>query len=105
LKFLSKETLEGLTVSMAEVVAAMEHLPRWCLVKTGCICFINRPRIALDADLINGDMTELVSGKVSGRSNEAERTAFVFRSVALGDLAVAALAYQKLCARGAEFSS
>ena len=56
----------------------------------------------LDAALIDGDMTELVTGKVNGRSNEAERTAFVFRSVALGDLAVAALAYRKLCARSAE---
>jgi ornithine cyclodeaminase/alanine dehydrogenase len=51
----------------------------------------------IDAALINGDLSELVSGEVSGRSSEAERTAFVFRSVALGDLAVAALAYQKLC--------
>lgn len=51
----------------------------------------------IDAALINGDLSELVSGEVSGRSSGAERTAFVFRSVALGDLAVAALAYQKLC--------
>ena len=63
LKFLSKETLKSLDVSIAE----------------------------------------LVSGNVNGLSNEAERTVFVFRSVVLGDLA--ALAYQKLCARGAEFSS
>jgi len=58
----------------------------------------------LDTALVNGDMTELVSGKVSGRSNKAERTAFVFRSVALGDLAVAALAYRRLCARAADSS-
>ena len=49
----------------------------------------------IDADLIHGDIGELVSGKVCGRTDKMERTAFVFRSVALGDLAVAALAYQK----------
>lgn len=49
----------------------------------------------MDADLVHGDIGELVSGKVCGRTGKMERTAFVFRSVALGDLAVAALAYQK----------
>jgi ornithine cyclodeaminase/alanine dehydrogenase-like protein (mu-crystallin family) len=49
----------------------------------------------LDAALVDGDIGELVSGKVRGRSDKLERTAFVFRSVALGDLAIAALAYKK----------
>ena len=49
----------------------------------------------IDAALVDGDIGDLVSGKVSGRVDKMERTAFVFRSVALGDLAVAALAYQK----------
>ena len=49
----------------------------------------------LEVDLIDGDMPELVSGKADGRRDALERTAFVFRSVALGDLAVAALVYQK----------
>ncbi|MDX2415971.1 MAG: ornithine cyclodeaminase family protein [Xanthomonadales bacterium] len=49
----------------------------------------------LDPVLISGDIAELVSGSVNGRSDKCERTAFVFRSVALGDLAVAALAYEK----------
>lgn len=49
----------------------------------------------LDPALISGDMSDLVNGSVKGRSNKVERTAFVFRSVALGDLAVAALAYEK----------
>lgn len=52
-------------------------------------------RPMLDPVLINGDMAELVSGSVNGRSGQFERTAFVFRSVALGDLAVAALAFEK----------
>ena len=49
----------------------------------------------LDPSLIAGDLSELVSARVSGRCDKAERTAFVFRSVAVGDLAVAALAYGK----------
>ena len=49
----------------------------------------------LDPALIDGDISELIIGKVNGRRDRMERTAFVFRSVALGDLAVAALAYKK----------
>lgn len=53
------------------------------------------PEPMVDPVLITGDMLELVNGSVNGRTNELERTAFVFRSVALGDLAVAALAFEK----------
>ncbi len=49
----------------------------------------------LDPFLIDGDLSELVCGSVGGRSDASERTAFVFRSVALGDLALAAFALQK----------
>lgn len=49
----------------------------------------------VDAGLVDGDMATLVGGEVEGRSDKRERTAFVFRSVALGDLAIAALAYDK----------
>jgi ornithine cyclodeaminase/alanine dehydrogenase-like protein (mu-crystallin family) len=49
----------------------------------------------LDPGLVDGDLVELVSGAVAGRCAETERTAFVFRSVAMGDLALAALAYAK----------
>jgi ornithine cyclodeaminase/alanine dehydrogenase len=49
----------------------------------------------LDPFLIDGDIAELVSGAVGGRSDSMQRTAFVFRSVALGDLALSALAYAK----------
>jgi ornithine cyclodeaminase/alanine dehydrogenase-like protein (mu-crystallin family) len=54
----------------------------------------------LEAALVDGDVGELLSGKVLGRSDRMERTAFVFRSVALGDLAVAALAYNKAVTDG-----
>jgi len=56
------------------------------------------PEPMLDPILIDGDLTELVSGQVDGRSAVTERTAFVFRSVAVGDLALSALAYEKACA-------
>lgn len=45
-------------------------------------------------DHITGDLSGLVLGKVQGRTSEAERTAFVFRGHALGDLALSALAWE-----------
>jgi ornithine cyclodeaminase/alanine dehydrogenase len=54
-------------------------------------------------DHIAGDLTGLVTGGVSGRSSADERTAFVFRGLALGDLALAALCYQR--ARASAFPS
>ncbi len=55
------------------------------------------PRPLVDPALVSGDLTGLVSGHVAGRCNDDERTAFVFRGLALGDLAVAGLAYQRAC--------
>ena len=49
----------------------------------------------LDSSLVDGDLSELINGDVNGRADRMERNAFVFRSVALGDLAVAALAFEK----------
>lgn len=49
----------------------------------------------VDAALVDGDVAELISGEVKGRFDKGDRTAFVFRSVAVGDLAIAALAYKK----------
>jgi len=57
------------------------------------------PEPMLDPILVDGDLAELVSGQVDGRSSGADRTAFVFRSVAVGDLALSALAYEKACAQ------
>ncbi len=45
--------------------------------------------------LVAGDLTDLVAGDVAGRTNAAEKTTFVFRGHAVGDLAVAALAWRK----------
>ena len=46
-------------------------------------------------DLVSGDFTDLVNGKIDGRTDLSERTAFVFRGLALGDLAISALAFQR----------
>ena len=46
--------------------------------------------------LVSGDLAELVLGDVQGRGSDTDRTAFIFRGYALGDFALAALAFQKL---------
>lgn len=46
-------------------------------------------------DLVAGDLARLVQGKIAGRSNARERTAFIFRGYGLGDLALAGLAFRK----------
>lgn len=51
----------------------------------------------VNPSIVSGDLTNLVNGDIPARSNNDERTAFVFRGLALGDLAVAALAYQRAC--------
>ncbi len=51
----------------------------------------------VDSALVRGDLTGLVTGDATGRCTPDERTAFVFRGLALGDLAVAGLAYQRAC--------
>jgi ornithine cyclodeaminase/alanine dehydrogenase len=52
-----------------------------------------RPMVA--RELVAGDLTGLVQGTVNSRRSDQERTAFTFRGLALGDLALAALAYQR----------
>lgn len=47
------------------------------------------------AALVVGDLSGLVSGEIAGRAGAEERTAFVFRGLAVGDLALAALAYRR----------
>ena len=46
-------------------------------------------------DLVTGDLSGLVLGKYKGRNGDDDRTAFIFRGHALGDLALSALAFQK----------
>jgi ornithine cyclodeaminase/alanine dehydrogenase-like protein (mu-crystallin family) len=53
------------------------------------------PKPLVDPALVTGDLTGLVIGDIPGRRSPEERTAFVFRGLALGDLALAALAYQR----------
>ena len=45
--------------------------------------------------LIDGDVSGLVLGEVPARQDPEERTAFIFRGLALGDLAMAVLAYER----------
>jgi len=52
-------------------------------------------RPMVPADRVAGDLSGLVSGAVPGRQSDRERTAFTFRGLGLGDLALAALAYQR----------
>lgn len=49
-------------------------------------------RPMVDPVLVSGDLADLVTGRVPGRLDAVERTAFVFRGLALGDFALAALA-------------
>lgn len=53
------------------------------------------PNKLVNPDDVDGDLSRLITGKVTGRSSDDDRTAFVFRGHALGDLALSALAYQK----------
>ncbi|RRI04441.1 ornithine cyclodeaminase family protein [Mesorhizobium tamadayense] len=52
-------------------------------------------------ELVAGDLTGLVGGEVSGRLSANERTAFAFRGMAVGDLAIAGLAFVRAKAIGA----
>src|SRR5579872_6411987 len=55
----------------------------------------------VDPTLVAGDLSGLVAGDIPGRATGEERIAFVFRGLAIGDLALAALAYQRAQAAGA----
>ncbi len=46
-------------------------------------------------EVVTGDLSGLVMGKFNGRNQPNDRTAFIFRGHALGDLALAALAMRK----------
>ena len=49
----------------------------------------------IPAELIGEDLLDLVTGRISGRRDESERVAFIFRGLAIGDLALAILAYER----------
>jgi len=46
-------------------------------------------------ELVTGDLSGLVLGSIEGRQRSDERSAFIFRGHALGDLALSAVAYRK----------
>ena len=49
----------------------------------------------IDERLVSADLRELVNGKAVGRARAHERTVFVFRGMALADLAAAVLVYER----------
>lgn len=53
------------------------------------------PNKIADMKDINGDIFDLVMGRINKRSSDEERTAFVFRGLALGDLALTSLVIKK----------
>ena len=53
------------------------------------------PEPMVAADLVAGDLTGLIDGRIPKRGADDETTAFVSRGMGLGDLALAALAYQR----------
>jgi ornithine cyclodeaminase/alanine dehydrogenase-like protein (mu-crystallin family) len=54
----------------------------------------------VDARLVSGDLSELVSGAAPGRTRREERTLFIHRGIALADLAAAVLVYERARERG-----
>jgi ornithine cyclodeaminase/alanine dehydrogenase-like protein (mu-crystallin family) len=60
---------------------------------------MSKPMVA--QALVAGDLSGLVCGDMPGRKSAQERTAFVFRGLAIGDLALAGLAYRRATATGA----
>jgi ornithine cyclodeaminase/alanine dehydrogenase-like protein (mu-crystallin family) len=65
-----------------------------CVVIDDLIQEAAMPTKLCDPALIHGDLTGLVTGKLRGRKGQNERTAFVFRGHALGDLALSVLAIE-----------
>ena len=46
-------------------------------------------------DLVTADLAEVIGGTIPVRFDPAKRSAFIFRGMAAGDFAVAAMAYRK----------
>ncbi len=59
---------------------------------------MSKPMVA--PDLVTGDLLDLVSGRVISPARTKECTAFAFRGMAVGDLALASLAFEAARARG-----
>ncbi len=56
------------------------------------------PKKMVDPDLIRGDLRHLVGGKTDLAFDAKKRSAFVFRGLAIGDFAIACLAYERALA-------
>lgn len=65
-----------------------------CLVIDDLVQEVSLSNKLVDSKYICDDLSGLILGNTQGRRDEGERTAFVFRGHALGDLALAALALQ-----------
>ncbi len=55
---------------------------------------VAKPMVPME--LVGGDLADLVTGALAARENDAERTAFAFRGVALGDIALAGLVWRRI---------
>jgi len=55
----------------------------------------SQPNKLAAPELVSGDLSQLVLGKLAARDSAAERNAFLFRGHALGDIALAALAWER----------
>lgn len=53
------------------------------------------PNKLCDPLYVSGDLSQMVLGAIPARKSDADRTAFLFRGHALGDLALSALAWQR----------
>ena len=53
------------------------------------------PNKQVAPEFVTGDLSGLVLGKFTGRKDDTDRCAFIFRGHAMGDLALTALAWQK----------
>ena len=54
----------------------------------------------VDPALVAGDLQDLVSGRVTGPDQKKERAAFAFRGMAVGDLALASIAFDAALTKG-----
>jgi ornithine cyclodeaminase/alanine dehydrogenase len=77
----------------------MEHFDRIVIDDLEQEKTLSKPMIR--PELVDGDLTGLVCGDLPGREHAGETTTFAFRGLAVGDLAIAALAYVRAQAAGA----
>ena len=54
----------------------------------------------IDPDLVAGDIGGLVTGRAPVEYNPGKRSAFIFRGLAIGDFALASLAYARALQAG-----